>query len=310
MVPVSSAQGRAPSTGACGARVDPPAHQRAGLRSLPSRHRRDRAGRGLPVSGWLPGSLLVAFVAAPALASTWTSVAPMPEPRWFHTPGVGLDGRLYVYGGEVRPDRRSNQHGVGIFALVIYDPGSGAWSRGPELSSIPMRGYERHVVDRIDKSGVMERTVVGKEVSSAERVHHEVQAGRADPAGKPRWYGVSYWIPFDPLARAWGEVEAAVTAPDLEPQGGPPVEARWIATGPSLFRFTPTTATSKNLVYITGGLARPYRDRSARPMPSASMEVGDAATDAWRELSPMRTTRYLHAATIDRRGRLFASVDV
>ncbi|MBZ0172503.1 MAG: hypothetical protein K8E66_09010, partial [Phycisphaerales bacterium] len=58
-------------------------------------------------------------------------------------------------------------------------------------------------------------------------------------------------------------------------------------------------------MYITGGSARRYRDGNARPELSAAVEVWDARTNEWRELAPMQHARMLHAAAVDRQGRLF-----
>jgi N-acetylneuraminic acid mutarotase len=93
--------------------------------------------------------------------------------------------------------------------------------------------------------------------------------------------------------------------PKLAPPDAPdPKDRVW--KGPAWYRYTPTLATSADgLVYITGGSARPAKEPNARPEISAAVEVWDARTNEWRELAPMRHARKLHAAAVDRRGRLF-----
>lgn len=129
--------------------------------------------------------------------------------------------------------------------------------------------------------------------------------GRADPLGRPRWPGGWLWVPFEPRKGSWGPPDVALKTPSKKP-GVPAWEWPWKTSGPSWSRHTPTLATSpRGTVYITGGLARPYRRASARARVHESVEIWNARDNSWRELSPMREARFLHAAAIDRSGRLF-----
>jgi hypothetical protein len=83
-------------------------------------------------------------------------------------------------------------------------------------------------------------------------------------------------------------------------------EWSWADTGPAYFRYSPTVATSRDgIIYITGGTARRYRERTARPQVHASAEAWDAKTNRWREIAPMHHARDQHAAAVDHKGRLF-----
>jgi N-acetylneuraminic acid mutarotase len=244
------------------------------------------------------------LLAGAASASSWSLVSSMPDPRWFHAAGVGSDGKIYAYAGYVRGPKGRREYGVGEHALAIYDPQTNTWKRGPGLTAVKAKGFVRHVRGWFDEDRKKQQEIVLQERTSTIRVSHEGPVGRADPFGRPRWGGQSYWVPFEPSLNAWGEVEKAMSLPSTEL--GKPRTSTWKDTGPAYFRYSPTVATSSDgVIYITGGAARPYREDLTRPRVQESVEAWDAKTNRWREIAPMHHARDQHAAAVDRKGRLF-----
>lgn len=248
-------------------------------------------------------AILAIALADSASAADWRLAAPLPAPRWFHMAGVGGDGGVYAYGGYVRVDQR-REYGIGQYAVDVYDSATGSWERGQSVSSVRRKSISRLLRGRLDADGREKLEVVLEERMTRIALKHEVPSGRADPLGVPRWPRTTLWAPIDPAVSEWGVADAAIEVPSTDPER--PGDREWRSTGPSWFRYTPTLATaSEGLVYITGGSARPYRDGNARPEISAAVEVWDARTNEWRQLSPMRNARTLHAAAVDGKGRLF-----
>ncbi len=246
-------------------------------------------------------AILAMALAGSARASDWRLVAPLPHPRWFHMAGVGSDGQIYAYGGYVRAGGR-REYGVGKYALAIYDPRRDKSLRGPEIAYARVETLSRLVKGRLDQDGKIKREILYEKVIETDQLRPEMPAGTAAPFGRPLWPLGGFWLPFEPERGAWAEL---AVGPKLAPPDAPdPADRVW--KGPVWFRYTPTLATSADgLVYITGGSARPSKERNARPELSAAVEVWDARTNEWRELAPMQHARMLHAAAVDRRGRLF-----
>jgi N-acetylneuraminic acid mutarotase len=236
-------------------------------------------------------------------AAPWHLVAQMPEPRWFHSAGVGSDGRIYAYAGYVRSST-GREYGIGDRALDVYEPKTDTWKRGPAISAVEIKGLVRHVRGWFDENGKKHEEIELQERTSELRLSHEGPVGRSDALGRPRWSGQSYWVPFDPERNAWGEVEKAISLPSTDI--GKPRTSTWKDTGPAYFRYSPTLATSPDgTIYITGGAARPYRDKLSVSRVHESVEAWDARTNRWREIAPMHHARDQHAAAVDRKGRLF-----
>ena len=187
--------------------------------------------------------MLVALlaVAVPSHAASWSLVAPMPEPRWFHAAGVGSDGRVYAYAGYVRSAGR-RAYGIGEHALVIYDPATNRWERGPAIEAARFKTTGRKLVGWFDEHRVEQQKVVIVERESSVRLEWEGPTGRADAFGRPRWAGQSYWVPFDPNRNAWGDVERAeqfLSTEVVEPKDGKVLAPRTSATRrPSQLRPT------------------------------------------------------------------------
>lgn len=124
-----------------------------------------------------------------AYGSSWHLASPLPEPRWFHSAGVGSDGRIYVYSGYVRGSNGKREYGIGEHALVIYDALTNTWKRGPGITSVKVKGLGRLLRGWVDEHGKKQREFVLEETTSTIRVSHEGPTGRADPFGRPRWPG-------------------------------------------------------------------------------------------------------------------------
>jgi len=231
----------------------------------------------------------------------------MPEPRWFHEAGEGSDRRIYVFGGFVRGPAGQREYGVGEFSLVYFDPISNRWLRGPAVPPAYHRQRDRVRRRRIGSNGEINDEWIWKDRENPNRVSHDVPTGRTDPFGRILWYDTSVWVDFNPATGQWEQSKAPVRVdnPDYRPGSTLP-QSVWEHTGPNWYRNTPSTATSpEGLVFITGGLARPLGEPLAEARVHESVEVYDAKTSEWRELAPMHHARYLHAAAVDRKGRLF-----
>jgi hypothetical protein len=241
---------------------------------------------------------------ADASQQGWQIASPLPEPRRFHLAGVDKDGCLYVYGGYVIGEDGTERYGLGEHSLVVLDPRTNRWARGPALAPPQYKTLGQLRKSWFDKGQLREEIVIEEETSTT-KLSHEVPTGRADPLGRPQWPGGWLWVPFEPDRGSWGSPAVALKVPSSEP-GVPPWEWPWKTSGPEWSRYTPTLATSSNgVVYITGGLARPFRKSAARPTLQSSIEIWDSRTNSWKTLPSMRLARYLHAAAIDTKGRLF-----
>ena len=77
---------------------------------------------------WLLSLLLVTCGQSVLAQGTWTTAAPMPTARLLHGAVTGLDGRIYVIGGETMSGYRVPQN-----ANEIYDPATNTWSTGAPM---------------------------------------------------------------------------------------------------------------------------------------------------------------------------------
>jgi hypothetical protein len=251
-------------------------------------------------------SLALSGYATSVWAVEWRLAAPLPEPRWFHAAGLGSDGYIYAYGGYVRDSRGMRDYGRGKFALARYDPVTNTWNRGPEAETYRFVIRSDKVIDRLNERREMVRTIEFQDDEVQQRLVIELPAGRADPLGKIYWLNARAWVAFDPTSREWTYplLPRRVQNPRHSPGGADPVDI-W-ENAPRWVRDTPTAATSKDgLIYVSGGMVDEVAGGRVRPRVHESVEVYDAKTSEWRELAPMHHARYLHAAAVDRKGRLF-----
>ncbi len=224
----------------------------------------------------------------------WREVAPLPEPRWFHAAGLGSDGRIYAFGGYVIDPKTGGQgYGRDDFSLVVFDPMTETWSRGP---AVPLYRYtNRSPAAKLDAEG--NRITVQRDKTHTRRLPHELHGGGR--GGRMYWFGNLGPAVFDPAQADWD-------------QPPPPVrhqrEDRWEGPMPVFARMQPATATGPNgRIYVLGGLGRRIADGWPPPHDLlASAEVYDPGTNTWRELAPVREGRQLFSACFGTDGKLYA----
>lgn len=261
----------------------------------------------------LAGSLVCLLLAAPfaggtaAFASEWREVAPMPEPRWFHTAGVGSDGKIYVYGGYVRTARSLREYGLGEWSLVIYDPATHGWTRGPRV--MPYRLRRRR---RVSAGTIYRKDVSWKEDEIEGRVENEVFSGEADPLGLIHWFentGLGAVV-FDPSKSEWTQMPSPMVLADkpdwtLEDLRKGISKTRYEGTFPANARTVATTATSADgKIYVIGGTALQSKEAVEIEL-LAGVDVYDAAANTWKSIASMREARQLHAAAFGPDGKLY-----
>jgi N-acetylneuraminic acid mutarotase len=234
------------------------------------------------------------FSGCGAAEAGWREVAPLPEPRWFHAAGLGGDGRIYAFGGYVMDPKTGGQaYGRDDFSLVVYDPPTDTWSRGP---AVPLYRYiNRYPATKLDAEG--NRITVPRDKTHTRRLPHELHGAGA--GGRMYWFGNLGPAVFDPSHADWDQ-----PAPPVRYQR----EDRWEGPLPVFARMQPATATGPDgRIYLLGGLGR--RIAEGWPPPHdllTSAEVYDPGTNTWRELAPMREGRQLFAACFGPDGKLYA----
>lgn len=73
-------------------------------------------------------------------SDTWTTVAPMADPRAFHAAGLLDGGKVIVAGGHCPGGDTSPVMGCTTAATELYDPATGMWSPGPAMSGPRVEG--------------------------------------------------------------------------------------------------------------------------------------------------------------------------
>jgi len=263
------------------------------------------------------GVVLAVLLSGGARAESggWREVAPMPDPRWFHTAGVGSDGKIYVYGGYVRNDNSLREYGLGKWSLVIFDPTTNTWARGPGVSDYRLRVRFRGVKTRIlpNNKAVDELEWLDREDVS--RVPHELFSGEADPFGKVHWFNITGLgaVFFDPKENSWKQQPSPViladnpewTVKDLRTDIP---SRRAEGSFPAYRRTVATTATSPDgKIYVIGGTGDPIAPWERRLQFSllAAVDVYDMTTNTWKTIAPLHHARQLHAAAFGADGNLY-----
>jgi hypothetical protein len=233
----------------------------------------------------------------------------MPNPRWYHAAGVGSDGKIYAFGGYVRTETVRRAYGVGDEALVIYDPRSATWERGPSVTKVGVRSRQKRSRGYVGDDGEVHQEFYEKETVGKGRVSHELITGVANPLGQPHWLSRYKWTRFDVDAGKWigpPVLPLQVDNPDYARDKSPKGPQIWTEGAPDYYRYSGTLATAPNgLVYVTGGTGRPIDHPVERSEVLDVLESYNARTSEWKVLAPMRVRRDLHAAAVDRDGRLF-----
>jgi N-acetylneuraminic acid mutarotase len=240
---------------------------------------------------------LAVCCSASASASEWTQIAPMPQARWYHAAGIGSDGKLYVYGGYVEVNGR-REPGRGQLATLSWDPTSRSWEAGPPAPR--GRVIQRH---RAPNELGTEKGFKETDYVHENPLEVELPSGRADPQGALFWLSGITWVRFVPTAGVWDAPFPPVWIKNPAWKPGSTVPGTlWIEHAPEFGRYSPSTATVGQKIYVTGGLAVGVSD--SRPMVHASAEVFDASTGTWTSLPSMGQKRYLHATAETRDGKV------
>jgi len=260
--------------------------------------------------------LLLPLLAVFLLAASWQPVAPLPEPRWFHGAALGGDGKIYAMGGYVDSTRdeflgmdfKSPQqvYGIGRLSLVIYNPTTNTWSRGPAVPKYKSRGRS------FDSRGILHE-------STGERdMHHEAIVSAADAEGRVYWFGGRGFmgpLRFNPRTGAWEQPSIPIVQQGIYQWD--PVAKRGIIIQPELFigsrptyvRLSAAAATGpEGKIYIVGGLGHRIEDAADHRKIwrlLGSLEVYDPATDTWTEKAHLQQPRQLHAAAFGPDGKLY-----
>jgi N-acetylneuraminic acid mutarotase len=222
---------------------------------------------------------------------------------------VGADGKIYAYGGYVRDAAGLRQYGVGEYSLVIYDPKSDHWSRGPKAPKYRGRSRQTHARGFFAEDGTLQQEFFEKERIGEQRPVHELVTGTANPLGRPHWLNRSAWIWFDVEKGRWEHPAVLplwVDNPDFDRENSPVGPRIAVEAAPQHFRYSGTIATGPGgLAYVTGGTGRTLNHPVERPKTLSASEVYDAGSGEWRSIAPLGNRRWLHAAAVDRQGRLF-----
>lgn len=249
------------------------------------------------------------------IGTGWHEIAAMPDPRWFNAAGVGSDGKIYVYGGYVRNDQGSRKYGMDKWSLVVFEPKTNTWTRGPAVGEYRVR--VRQLADRytIRGHGKNTRESYWWEHESESRNPHELFSGEADPLGKIYWFNINGLgaVFFDPARGVWDQQPSAMAIeddPDFkfgDPKRG--ISSRRLAGSfPQYMHMVATAATSPDgKIYVIAGLGDPVVpwDKTVRYKLLAAVDVYDPLRNTWRSIAPLHTPRQLHAATFGADGKLY-----
>ena len=229
------------------------------------------------------------------LAATWSSVAPMPEPKTLFPAATGGDGRIYVFGGTGVNGPPVNDR------VYAYDPRNDSWSQTP---SMPL-GARRNMAAATDTAG---RIYVIGGYNFIFPPFALDRNERFDPATQT-------WAVLAPMPTARQEPSAA-TGPDgrIYVMGGVDGSIHNVATTEAFNPATNTWTTVKPMstprvgfaavtgtdgrIYVFGGYTGSVYTNSA--------EVYDTRSDTWTPLPSMIQVRFSHAGALGPDGRIYA----
>jgi N-acetylneuraminic acid mutarotase len=239
--------------------------------------------------------LAIGLTAVVVRADSWTSAAPMPEPKVLHGAVTGSDGRIYVFGG-------TSTDGPPVTASAFaYDVNADAWSPVPPMAG----GRRRNFAYASDTNGLI-YAIGGYDFSGPPFALNRVE--RYDPQ-LDRWAS----LPDMPTLR---QEPAAATGMDgrIYVMGGTntsfqpvavleifdPATNTWTTGSPM---STPRTGFAAvggvdGLIYVFGGYSGDGYLGTA--------EAYDPGSDTWTPIASMNETRYGLAGVTGPDGRFYA----
>jgi N-acetylneuraminic acid mutarotase len=231
---------------------------------------------------------------ASAVDTSWHEIAAMPEARWFGAAGVGSDGKIYAFGGYVLEQGSPvAAHGIGRNSLVIYDPVTNTWTRGPEVPKFTRRNKGTY----LRGNRISALTPQPYEHRIPVVMPYEAINGAADGQGRVHWFGTLGSVFFDPGNGQWQQ-----TVPLYDDDA-----KQWLDPIPPFWRNSAATATGPDgRIYRIGGGGMVTAEAGGyHPELLATVDVYDATTGAWQVLTPMQQARQISAAAFGADGKLY-----
>jgi hypothetical protein len=234
----------------------------------------------------------------------WREIAPMPEPRWFHVAAVGGDGRIYAYAGHVLPDPdKPSRKAYGSYSLVIYDPKTNRWTRGP---SVPSFRYRWIVPAYFSPSPTAKVIVTYKEQVGKVSPRNELPNGTSDLQGRVYWFSDLGPVFYDPKKGKWDQPPPPTRHQERQIWATRHEEQHiWEGIG-TYHRANAATATGPDgRIYLLGGIGGLLREKKRTLELLSSMEIYDPKTNKWMLGASMHQGRQIFSAAFAPDGKLY-----
>jgi Kelch motif len=237
----------------------------------------------------LVGACVAAFAQAPM--GTWSTAAPLPQPRAEHAV-IGLDGKIYaIAGGIPQADGAGMQHNGASTLVEDYDPATDHWRvRAPlprALTHVGLAALDGKIY------------AIGGFLGD---VHKDAQADAFvyDPAP-------NQWSTLPALPAPRGSVGTVALNGKLHAIGGrdpqdqvqathdifDPVQRTWTPAAPlPVARDHLAAVVVDGKIHVVGGRTGNYTEVTAYH------DVYDPASDTWSQAPPLPTPRSAMAATL------------
>ncbi|MEX2206805.1 MAG: hypothetical protein WEF50_11310 [Myxococcota bacterium] len=213
---------------------------------------------------------------------------------------------MFVFGGRLRVGpKRVYQHGLGEYAIDIYDPGKESWVRGSEIHPLRRRVVHHHSRGVIIE-GTRETKFVPAQreyVDTSTHFDFELPFGGSDRLGRAHYFTSSGSVYYDPTTGEWDQSLGPIFHSKSK------WNERWIegGTAPAWRRSAGATATAPDgRMYLVGGLGkRKYGEEKQKSRVLGALEIYDPATEQWSEAAPMDVARQQFGAALAPDGKLY-----